>query len=199
MYEQRAEKAADHFEPQGPWQPGALPEITPDRAERERSGPWYVVVDELLGEGCRLAVEHWPDADADGRLVFDPERTTLQWVDRASAHEVIHGARSSTGPAESEAAAGRELRIGDVFAVWLSAARRLDIGPPLAPDGSAPELAESDDAGPDEPEGGIVDVTAAARVVTRAALEAVGAGDLTPEDLATLGIPDEAMEQAQSA
>jgi hypothetical protein len=36
-------------------------------------------------------------------------------------------------------------------------------------------------------------------VATQAAADAVGAGDLTPEDLASLGIPDSAMEEAQSA
>ena len=199
MYEQRAEKAADHFEAMGPWLPSGFPEISADRAERERTGPWYVVVDEFLGESCRFAVELWPDVDADGRLVFDPERTALWWVDRTAAHAVIERARSAAEPAAGDEATGRELRIGDVFAVWLSGAGLLEIGPPLAPDGSPGHLAEADAAAEDEPTGGILDVTAAARVVTQAAADAVGGGDLTPEDLASLGIPDSAMEEAQSA
>lgn len=199
MYEQRAEKAADHFEPRGPWQPSAFPAIPADRAQRERTGPWYVVVDELLGEGCRLAVEHWPDVDADGRLVFDPERTVLTWVDRSAAHTVIERARLATAQAEDVDAAGRRLRIGDVFAVWSTGARALEIGPPLAPDGSRAELPAPDVVDAGEPVGGIVDVTAAARVATQAAADAVGSGDLTPEDLGTLGIPDSAMDEAQSA
>jgi hypothetical protein len=199
MYEQRAEKAADHFEPQGPWQPSALPTIPADSAERERIGPWYVVVDELLGDGCRFAVEVWPDVDADGRLVFDPERTALHWVDRKAAHSVIERARSEGRETEAADAAGRELRIGDVFAVWLTGARGLEISPPLAPDGSPGELAGPDATPDGEPAAGMVDVTASARVVTQAAADAVGAGDLTPEDLSELGIPDSAMEEAQSA
>lgn len=199
MYEQRAEKAADHFEAKGPWQPSGFPTIPADRAERERTGPWYVVVDELLGEGCRFAMELWPDVDTDGRLVFDPERTALQWVDRTAAHIVIQQARSATRSTRDADAAGRDLRMGDVFAVWLTGARLLEIGPPLASDGSAGLLAGPEVADDDEPSGGILDVTAAARVVTQAAADAVGAGDLTPEDLASLGIPDSAMEEAQSA
>jgi len=199
MYEQRAEKAADHFDVMGPWQPSGFPQVPADRVERERTGPWYVVVDEFLGDGCRLAVELWPDADADGRLVFDAERTALWWVDRRAAHAVIERARTGTDPAARGEASGRDLRIGDVFAVWLTGARLLEIGPPLASDGSRGQLAEADAAGEHEPAAGIVDVTAAARVVTQAAADAVGAGDLTPEDLASLGIPHSAMEEAQSA
>ena len=199
MYEQRAEKAADHFEARGPWQPSGFPEIPADRAERERTGPWYVVVDELLGDGCRFAVELWPDVDTDGRLVFDSERTALWWVDRGAAHAVIERARLAMEPAAGAEISGRDLRIGDVFAVWLAGARLLEIGPPLAPDGSPGQLAEPELAAGHEPAAAIVDVTAAARIVTQAAADAVGAGDLTPEDLASLGIPDSAMEEAQSA
>jgi hypothetical protein len=199
MYEQRAEKAADHFEAMGPWQPSEFPQVPADRGERERTGPWYVVVDEFLGDGCRFAVELWPDVDTDGRLVFDPERTALWWADRRAAHAVIERARSTTEPAAGQEAAGRDLRIGDVFAVWLTGARLLEIGPPLASDGSLGQLAEAEAASELEPVPGIVDVSAAARVATQAAADAVGAGDLTPEDLASLGIPDSAMEEAQSA
>jgi hypothetical protein len=144
-------------------------------------------------------VELWPDVDADGRLVFDVERTALWWVERSAAHAVIERARRAAAPTEDADAAGRRLRIGDVFAIWSTGARALEIGPPLAPDGSSGELAAPDATDAGEPVGGIVDVTAAARVITQAAADAVGAGDLTPDDLGTLGIPDSAMNEAQSA
>lgn len=198
MYEQRAEKDTDRFEPQGPWLPAGLPNLL-DPAERARLGPWYVVVDEMHGGGCRFTIDLWPDVDADGRLVFETERTALQWVDIETAHDVIRQAReaSADSPVEHEIA-GRGLRIGDVFAVWRTAADRLGLTPNVAVEGTPPEV---DPPGPTdaEPPGGLVDVTGVARVATRAAVDAVGAGELTETDLRRLGIPSSAVAEAPEA
>ena len=192
MYEQRAETETDQFEPQGPWRPAGVP-ILPDRAERASHGPWYVVVDELHGVGCRLSVDLWPDVDADGRLVFETDLTVLRWVATEIAQRVIRDARQAAADgAEDRAIADRALRIGDVFAVWASAANELRLEVPSAGDepvagvGSAPG---------DEPAGGLVDVTGEARVATRAAVDAVGAGELTEADLRLLGIPESAVQE----
>jgi len=195
MYEQRAEKDTDQFEAQGPWLPAGISSL-PGRGERVRFGPWYVVVDEIHGNGCRFTVDAWPEVDADGRLVFDTEKTVLQWVDTATAFQVIREARQASADSpEGREIADRELRIGDVFAIWLGAAERLELALPLRPDGTAPGRADPEPAGP-EPPGGVVDVTGQARVATRAAVDAVGAGELTEEDLERLGIPPSAVEDA---
>lgn len=192
MYEQRAETPTDQFEPQGPWLPAGIPGI-PDRDERAQLGPWYVVVDELYGIGCRLAVDLWPDVDADGRLVFQPDQTRLEWVDAETAHRVISEARKATADApEEREIADRALRIGDVFAVWPSAASPLGLSVPAAGGRSA---ASPVAATAQEPPGGLRDVTGEARVATRAAVDAVGAGELTEADLRRLGIPVSAVQE----
>jgi len=189
MMEQRAVQNTDQFEPQGPWLPVGLPSL-PDREERSRVGPWYVVVDELHGPGCRFTVDLWPDVDEDGRLVFDIDRTTLEWVDASTAHEVIREARrASAETPEERVIADRALRIGDVFAVWLSAAEQLGLV------SAAGNVARWGDQVAQEPPGGLVDVTGEARVATRAAVDAVGAGELTEADLEQLGIPSSAVEE----
>jgi hypothetical protein len=192
MYEQRAEIETDQFEPQGPWLPAGLPSL-PGAEERARLGPWYVVVDEMHGIGCRLAVDLWPDVDTDGRLVFETDRTTLQWVDTDAAYDVIREARraSAAAPEEREIA-DRPLRIGDVFAVWPAAAARLGLTLPPAEAGSPDRLGS---ATAQEPPGGLLDVTGEARVAARAAVDAVGAGELTEADLQRLGIPPSAVEE----
>ena len=192
MYEQRAETPNDQFEPRGPWLPAGFPSI-PERDERTRLGPWYVVVDELYGIGCRLAVDLWPDVDADGRIVFQTDQTRLDWVDTKAAHLVISEARRAAADApEERGIADRELRIGDVFAVWASAAGELGLSVPLAADGAATAPAAPSGQ---EPPGGLLDVTGEARVATRAAVDAVGAGELTEGDLRRLGIPASAVEE----
>jgi hypothetical protein len=193
MYEQRVEKETDQFEPQGPWLPAGLPSL-PGRVQRARVGPWYVVVDEIHGNGCRFTVDVWPEVDTDGRLVFDTEKTVLQWVDTATAYQVIReGRQASADSPEASEIADRALRIGDVFAVWLSAAERLDLALPPTADGTTPAHRGAK-AADEEPPGGVMDVTGQARVATRAAVDAVGAGELTEEDLEQLGIPQSAVE-----
>lgn len=192
MYEQRAETESDQFEPQGPWLPAGVPRL-PDRAERARRGPWYVVVDELHGVACRLAVDVWPDVDADGRLVFETDQTALSWVDAETAHRVVRDARQAVADAaEERTISERALRIGDVFAVWASVARELELEVPSAGEGT---VAGTGSATGDEPAGGLVDVTGEARVATRAAVDAVGAGELTEADLRRLGIPASAVQE----
>lgn len=192
MYEQRAARATDQFEPQGPWLPAGLPSI-PDKEERARHGPWYVVVDEILGVGCRLTVDLWPDVDADGRLVFETDRTVLQWVDTDTAYDVIRQARDASADISAEREiANRALRIGDVFAVWPSAVARLGLTLPLTEEGTAVDPRAASEEGPP---GGVLDVTGEARVATRAAVDAVGAGELSEGDLERLGIPPSAVEE----
>lgn len=187
MYEQRAEKSTERFEPRGPWQPSGLQTISGSLAQRASTGPWYVAVDELHDTWCRVVIDGWPDVDADGRLVFLTEHSRLEWLNSESVHSVIREARAADAETEeARASADRPLRIGDVFAVWPRGAERLGIAPEPASTGSRP--AGSEHAAE------LVDVTAAARVAARAAMDAVGAGELTEGDLGRLGIPDSAVE-----
>lgn len=190
MYEQRVEKTPDQFEARGAWRPAGT-DMTGDLRDLRSAVPWYVVVDEVHGGWCRLTVDVWPEVDADGRLVFDIDRTSAHWVLADRLHAVISQARAAAaaGP-EDAAAADRPLRIGDVFALWPRAADLLDLDPPLR----APDAAEVGAGPPNEPSEGLVDITAAARAITHAAVDAVAAGDLTVEDLRQLGIPLSAVQ-----
>lgn len=142
-----------------------------------RAAPdWYVVVDELDELGCRLAVDRWPDRDADGRLVFDDDERLVS-VPPARLHEAVTAARTDHGDDAPE----RPLRIGDTFAWWWGPLARdlLGVDPPPGSDADATPPAE------------VVDVTREARHATNAAAQATAGGVLTAAELATLDRTDD--------
>jgi hypothetical protein len=135
---------------------------------------WYVVVDELDELGCRLAVDRWPDRDAEGRLVFD-DGEQLVSVPPARLHEAVVGARIEHGDAAPE----RPLRIGDAFALWWGPLARdlLGLDPPPGRDRDAAPPVE------------VVDVTREARRATNAAAQATAGGVLTVGELVAFDLP----------
>jgi hypothetical protein len=135
---------------------------------------WYVVVDELDELGCRLAVDRWPDRDAEGRLVFDDGEQLLS-VPPARLHEAVEAARTEHGDDAPE----RPLRIGDTFALWWGPLARDLLGldpPPGRDDQTAPPVE-------------VVDVTREARRATNAAAQATAGGVLTAAELVALDLP----------
>jgi hypothetical protein len=174
---QRTPPDAARLAPVAPWDPGVVPEAATSfgGGPGPASGPdWYVVVDELDELGCRLAVDRWPDHDADGRLVFDDGEQLLS-VPPARLHEAVVAARTDHGDDAPE----RPLRIGDTFAWWWGPLARhlLGLDPPPG---------RGDD---DEPAVEVVDVTREARRATNAAAQATAGGVLTAAELASLDLP----------
>lgn len=167
--------------PVGVWTPDLLAVGTPVAASlgpgHARPAPdWYVVVDELDELGCRLAVDIWPETDADGRLVFaDGEQLVSVPPDRL--HAAITAARTRRG----DEAPDRALRIGDTFAWWWGPLARdlLAVGPPG-------EIDVGDR--PDDPDPEIVDITRDARRQTKLAALATGGGVLDPSEVARLDL-----------
>jgi hypothetical protein len=190
---QRTPPDPDRLEPVAPW--------APDRVSAEPTGfggaappppeppDWYVVVDELDEIGCRLAIDGWPDRDADGRLVFD-DGEQLVSVPPAAFHEVVTAARTAQG----DEAPDRPLRIGDTFAWWWGPSARGLFGfaaPPRHREGLADPDVEMPDV--EVPGVEVIDVTRAARRATNAAAQATAGGVLTTSQLTSfdLASPDD--------
>jgi hypothetical protein len=184
---QRTPPDPDRLAPVAPWRPAPVAGNDTGGAASfgggttARGPDWYVVVDELDELGCRLAVDRWPDRDADGRLVFD-DGERLVSVPPGVLHAAVTAARAAHG----EPAPDRPLRIGDTFAWWqgpLARELRLDGVPPRAPDIGRSEQ---------DPDVEVVDVTREARLATNAAAQATAGGVLTDRELADLGLDPEA-------
>lgn len=113
------------FAQRPPWVPRTL-ELALER--RDLAERWaYVVVDEIVDSQVGLAISPWPRLDPEGRLLFaDPERDQLVGVSLDRFRALLDGNRyllliapAGHRPDRDTAAAlaGREVRIGDVFAV----------------------------------------------------------------------------------
>jgi len=132
----------------------------------------YVVVEEVDDDNVTLVIAPWPEVDPEGGLSFAPEEERGTAVaDRASLQAALlerttlleYGERS-TEPELVE----RELAAGDVFAIELAA--------------ELPEDGDLRDEGVDWIAGPIVDVTALARNVAKAAMLAALTGEPLGED-----------------
>lgn len=149
---------------------------------------WYVVVDELEDDHARLTVDPWPDVDAVGRLAFvQGVETETVTVEPSEFHELVARERLAAASGDEEAAR-RALRIGDAFAVWGDHGIR-DEGhrhPRITADHVVTAVH-------------VVDVTASARLVTHAAVEAAAAGMVAPQVAQVLerGDPDDEPTEEQ--
>jgi hypothetical protein len=109
MYQQREDPAA--MEVLGAWRPmalhadGELFEIEADESDA------YVVIDELIGDGARIAVTAWPQIDEAGRLRFDEQGSAAVELEREELQAVLDARRSESGQL------GRPARIGDAFLI----------------------------------------------------------------------------------
>jgi hypothetical protein len=126
----------------------------------------YVVVEEVDDDNVTLAIAPWPEVDPKGGLSFAPEEQRAAAVaDRPSLQEALR--RRTTlleygGRDDSPELAEREIAAGDVFAIEISG--------PLPEDGDLREAGEAWVGG------AVVDVTALARNVAKAAMLAALTG-----------------------
>ena len=84
----------------------------------------WVVVDDLIDDHCELAVSPWPRLTDDGRLTFatSEEEHIVAMVDANWLHDLVWLARRSQfrDAGLSDAVLARPLRVGDVFAAWIT-------------------------------------------------------------------------------
>jgi hypothetical protein len=139
MYQQRAEPEPEAFVPVGPWQPSRRFADEHEEPLQARGDEVYVVIDEIIADRARLVVSAWPSIDAGGRLHFTDAEVLPKVFRLASLEKTLNTYRRRARQTE------RNLRVGDVFFV--------ETFHPTAPSRWR----------------GVVDVTSAARGVTKAA------------------------------
>lgn len=109
MYQQREEPDVEVVPARGPWRPeveGAGAALVPQEGDR------YVVVDDVEAGRVVLVIDGWPVVDGAGHLVFTG-RAAIRDVTVARFQGAVDAQRAQAG----QPAAGRPLRVGDVF--WV--------------------------------------------------------------------------------
>ena len=84
----------------------------------------WVVVDDLVGDNCELAISPWPRLTNDGLLTFakSEEQHIVAMVSTEWLHDLVCEARRMQfrGKDEPGKILDRPLRVGDTFAAWIT-------------------------------------------------------------------------------
>jgi hypothetical protein len=148
-----------------------------DRLARNPDARW-VVIDDLVGGRCELAISPWPTLTDEGRLRFsdDEDEHVVGVIDAGYFYDVVRRARSAQltgGPRSPTPESERPLRVGDTF---------IAVAVP-ADDGMVDVL-----RGPDD----LVDITAHARVFAKVQVAVADRSPVDAEQLPDLRGDEEA-------